>query len=65
MWRQGATVRVAGQMFGVHERTIRRWRDEMEEALVGHGFLPPGAAEPICSVEDLGAYLDAVGPRRS
>ena len=61
MWRQGSTVRVAGKMFGVHERTIRRWRDEIEEVLVAHGFFPPGATEPIRSVEDLGAYLDAVG----
>ncbi len=59
MWRQGLSVRAAGELFGVHERTIRRWRDSVEDLLVAHGFQPPGVAEPIRTVEDLVGYVEA------
>lgn len=59
MWRQGLTVRAAGELFGVHERTIRRWRDGIEDVLCAHGFQPAGVSTPIRSVEDLVAYVEA------
>ena len=55
--RQGTSVRATGQVFGVHERSVRRYRDEIEELLSDHGFCPPGAKRPIRSLEDLAAYL--------
>lgn len=64
MWRQNLTVRAAGEMFGVHERTIRRWRDSTEDVLLAHGFQPPGVAAPIRNVEDLVAYVEAEGVER-
>lgn len=64
MWRQGMTTRATAELFGVHERTIRRWRDAVEDLLVAHGFQPPGAPEPIRTVADLAAYVDAVGVER-
>ena len=47
-------------MFGVHERSVRNWRDEIEALLGEHGFDPPGATRPIRTLEDLRAHLDAV-----
>lgn len=64
MWRHGLTTRATGELFEVHERTIRRWRDSVEDLLVAHGFAPPGAAAPIRTVEDLVAYVEAVGVER-
>ena len=55
--RQGTTVRATAAMFGIHERSVRRYRDEVEQLLVGHGFLPPGTTRPIRSLEELGAYV--------
>ena len=54
--RQGTSVRATADIFGIHERSVRRYRDEVEELLVDHGFLPPGAAQPIRTLEDLAGY---------
>src|SRR4051812_3028647 len=59
MWRQGSTTRATGQMFGVDARSIRRWRDGVEDLLLAHGFQPPGVARPIRTVEDLVEYVEA------
>jgi hypothetical protein len=58
MWRQGSTTRAMGLLFGVDARSIRRWRDGVEDLLLAHGFQPPGAKSPIRSVEDLVAYVE-------
>jgi len=59
--RQGISVRAAGRIFGIHERSVRRYRDEVEELLVAHGFQPRGAAGPIRSLDDLAAYIEDHG----
>jgi hypothetical protein len=59
--RQGISVRATGRIFGIHERSVRRYRDEIEELLVTHGFEPAGAAGPIRNLNDLGAYIEAHG----
>jgi hypothetical protein len=56
--RQGTSLRATAGIFGIHERSVRRYRDEIEELLVAHGFCPPGAARPIRSLEDLRGYLE-------
>jgi hypothetical protein len=58
--RQGSSCRATAEMFGVHERSVRNWRDEIEALLGEHGFDPPGAARPIRTLEDLRAHLDAL-----
>jgi hypothetical protein len=58
--RQGSSCRATAEMFGVHERSVRNWRDEIEALLGEHGFDPPGATRPIRTLEDLRAHLDAV-----
>jgi hypothetical protein len=55
--RQGSSVRATAQIFGIHERSVRRYRDEIEELLSDYGFSPPGTGRPIRSLEDLAAYL--------
>lgn len=55
--RQGTSVRATGQICGIHERSVRRYRDEIEELLSDHGFCPPGTRRPIRSLEDLTVYL--------
>lgn len=57
--RQGSSTRATADMFGVHERSVRNWRDEIEGLLVEHGFCPPGVSKPIRSLADLQAHLDA------
>jgi len=55
--RQGTSLRATAGIFGIHERSVRRYRDEIEELLVAHGFQPPGAARPIRTLGDLGDYI--------
>lgn len=57
--RQGTSVRATARVFGVHERSVRRWRDEVEALLADHGCLPPGAAAPIRTTADLLAHLES------
>lgn len=61
--RQGTSVRATGRIFGIHERSVRRYRDEVEELLIAHGFQPAGAAQPIRSLDDLAAYVEQHGDR--
>lgn len=58
--RQGSSVRATAKVFGIHERSVRRWRDELERLLVAHGYLPPGATAPIRSLDDLAAHVRAL-----
>jgi len=55
--RQGTSTRATAQICGVHERSVRRYRDEIEGLLCDYGFHPPGARQPIRSLEDLACYL--------
>lgn len=59
--RQGTSCRATAEIFGVHERSVRNWRDEIEGLLAAHGCQPPGAARPIRSLADLAAHLDQAG----
>ena len=61
--RQGTSVRATGAIFGVHERTVRRYRDEVVALLAAHGCQPPGAARPLRTPEDLRAHLDSLPER--
>lgn len=59
--RQGISVRATGRILDVHERSVRRYRDEIEELLVIHGFQPAGAIRPIRTLDDLAAYVEEHG----
>jgi hypothetical protein len=59
--RQGISVRATGRIFGIHERSVRRYRDEVEELLVIYGFQPASATRPIRSLDDLAAYVEEHG----
>lgn len=61
--RQGHSTRATAAIFGVHERSVRNWRDEIEELLGDHGFRPPGARKAIRTLEDLHAHLDRTAAR--
>lgn len=56
----GGTTRQTAVVFGCHERSVRRFRDEVVELLVAHGCQPPGAVRPIRTVEDLTEYLNTL-----
>jgi hypothetical protein len=56
--RQGSANRATAAIFGIHERSVRNWRDEIEALLGEHGFRPPGARRAIRTLEDLRAHLD-------
>jgi len=58
--RQGSSVRATGAMFGIHERTVRKYRDEVVRLLAAHGCQPPGAPRPIRTLEELRAHLDGL-----
>lgn len=55
--RQGSSVRATGAIFDVHERSVRRWRDELERLLVAHGVRPPGASKPVRTLGELAEFL--------
>lgn len=55
--RLGNSVRATASMFGVHERSVRRWRDELERLLVAHGVVPPGGGAPLRTLQELTGYL--------
>lgn len=59
--RHGMSVRGTAGIFGIHERSVRRYRDEIEELLVCHGFCPPGASRPIRNLDDLRDYVQQLG----
>jgi hypothetical protein len=59
--RQGTSVRATASIFGIHERSVRRYRDEIEELLVAHGFDPPGGSHRIRTLDDLAAYVSQLG----
>ncbi|MBC7308143.1 MAG: transposase [Dietzia sp.] len=54
--RQGLALRPSGAIFGVDEKSVRNWRDELARLLLAHGIEVPGRA-PIRSLEDLAGYL--------
>lgn len=56
--RQGSSLRATGAMFGVDEKSVRNWRDEVVRLLAAHGCRPPGVTRPIRTYEDLADYLD-------
>lgn len=58
--RQGSSVRASAAIFGIHERSVRRYRDEVEELLVSHGFQPPSAPRPIRTLADLRDYVEGL-----
>ena len=58
--RQGTSLRATGRLFGVDEKSVRNYRDEVVRLLAAHGCQPPGAARPLRSLEDLGAHLDGL-----
>jgi DDE superfamily endonuclease/Helix-turn-helix of DDE superfamily endonuclease len=58
--RQGTTTRATAAIFGIHERSVRRYRDEVVRLLAEHGCQPPGAARPLRTLDDLRAHLDAL-----
>ena len=60
--RQGTSVRATAGFFDVHERSVRRWRDELERLLIAHGVVPPGGGAPLRTLDDLAIYLAARGP---
>lgn len=58
--RQGTSVRATGAIFGIHERSVRRYRDEIEELLCSYGFQPPGVSRPIRTLTDLAGYVETL-----
>ena len=58
--RQGSACRTTARIFSVHERTVRKYRDEIVRLLGAHGCQPPGAAQPIRTLDDLRVYLDGL-----
>ena len=57
--RQGSSVRATAGFFGIHERSVRRWRDELERVLVAHGVVPPDGGAPLRTLEELAEFLAA------
>jgi len=58
--RQGISLRATGAIFGIDEKSVRNYRDEIVRLLAAHGCQPPGAARPIRTLEDLKDHLDSL-----
>lgn len=59
--RLGNSLRATGSMFGVDEKSVRNWRDELEALAVAHGVQVAGRAEPVRTLADLAEYLASRG----
>lgn len=57
--RTGVSNRQMAKLAGVHEWTIRDWRNQILDMLVSHGVVMPGADRPVRSPEELAVYLKA------
>jgi len=55
--RQGTSCRATAAIFGIHEKSVRKYRDEVVRLLAAHGCQPPDSARPIRTLEDLATYL--------
>ena len=55
--RTGNSLRATAAVFGVDEKSVRNWRDELDQLLDEHGIVPPGGGTPIRSATDLGVWL--------
>jgi hypothetical protein len=58
--RQGISLRATAAVFGIDEKSVRNYRDEVVRLLASHGCQPPGAARPIRTLEDLRVHLDSL-----
>jgi len=58
--RQGIPLRATAAIFGIDEKSVRNYRDEIVRLLSEHGCQPPGAARPIRTLEDLREHLDSL-----
>lgn len=57
----GLTLRPTGRIFGIDERTVRTYRDELQRLLVAHGVVVPGRT--IRDATDLAAHLHDLNER--
>ena len=48
-------------MFGIDEKSVRNWRDELEALLVAHGVAVAGRSAPVRTLGDLAEYLQQRG----
>jgi len=55
--RQGSSLRATGGMFDVDEKSVRNWRNELEELLLDHGVVVADRAEPVRTLADLAEWL--------
>jgi hypothetical protein len=55
--RLGISVRATASMFGVDEKSVRNWRNELEAVLVAHGVVVAGRAAPVRTLDEFGDYL--------
>ena len=58
--RQGISLRATAAVFGIDEKSVRNYRDEIVRLLATHGCQPPGATRPIRTLDDLREHLDAL-----
>ena len=58
--RQGIPLRATAAIFGIDEKSVRNYRDEVIGLLGQHGCQPPGAVRPIRTEQDLLEYLDSL-----
>jgi hypothetical protein len=59
----GLSTRRTAALFDIHEKSVRNYRDEIEELLVAHGVIAEGAPAPVRSLHDLVAHLKVIAER--
>ncbi len=59
--RLGTSLRATASMFGIDEKSVRNWRDELEALLVAHGVAVAGRSAPVRTLGDLAEYLQQRG----
>lgn len=58
--RLGTSLRETAAVFGIDEKSVRNYRNEVEELLVNHGVVVAGRAGPVRSLGELAEHLRAM-----
>jgi hypothetical protein len=56
--RLGTSLRETGSVFGIDEKSVRNYRDEIEQLLVAHGVVVAGRPEPVRTLRELAEHLE-------
>jgi hypothetical protein len=58
--RLGTSLRETAAIFSVDEKSVRNYRNEVQDLLIAHGVVIAGRAEPVRNLRDLAGHLQVM-----